>query len=200
MQHREWKGPDFGKSANRIFIVGYSHHGVDDDADCTIGAIERVLADDPEMRIYPFFNRPHRYLGDEMTKDEFWKSVVFLNFLPRVIGDGSKRFNWGSSEDHAEGLKRLRLLVDLHEATHVFVLTPKPNKPRYAPHRISDLDGMVPEGPVVVEERSYKRSVLNTLHRKVRFSYLPHPQAARTLHMQEVFRVQLATSWKLRAI
>ena len=192
MQHREWKGANFGKSASRIFIVGYSHHGVDDDANFTVGAIELVLADDPGMRIFPFFNRPHRYLGEDVTKEAFWNSVVFLNFLPRVIGDGSKRFNWGSRDDHAEGLNRLRFLIDLHEATHVFVLTPKPNNAFYSPYRISDLDGMVAEAPMVVEGRSYDRAILSTRHGKVRFAYLPHPQTARTLHMQKVFSATLS--------
>jgi hypothetical protein len=192
MQHKEWEGPLFGKNGQRIFIVGYSHHGVDDHAEFTTGAIELVLADDPGMRMFPFFNRPHRYLGDDVTKEHFWNSVVFFNFLPRVIGDGAKRFDWGSHEDHAEGLKRLRDLIDLHEATHVFVLTPKPNNIFYEPHRISDLQGMEPDDPVIVDGRNYDRAILDARHGKVKFAYLPHPQTARTSHMQAVFKAQLS--------
>lgn len=56
---------------------------------------------------------------------------------------------------------------------------------------------MVPQAPVVVEERSYDRAILSTHHGEVKFAYLPHPQTARTLHMQNVFSTMLSTKSNL---
>jgi len=85
-----FKNPVFGR---RLLLIGESHYN-DSDAPCESGATREVVDSFLSGQAIPFFD----YLAEAaqgnrwaMTKDEFWHSVAFANFVQRPMESVSHR-------------------------------------------------------------------------------------------------------------
>lgn len=125
IEHLHWRGCDYkaGIEGQRLALIGYSHWGEEDDtpAEGTRTCIRRVIAGEYRLR---FFTSIRNYFGF-YSHSEFWRRVIFFNYLPESIGDGDERFNWGTEEQIHRAQKRFLSILENEQPHKVLVLTKK---------------------------------------------------------------------------
>lgn len=189
MEHREAVGCRYGvEEGPRIMIVGYSHHADVDNESITIDTVQ--LASAGKMQQFPFFARLPTYL--DLDRQDFWRQIVFLNFVPSAIGDSSQRYAWASRDMHERGFNRLKRMIGTHKPTHIFVATPKPDADHYAPFRLRDL-GPYHEQMFDAGGRNIRILEASIDGHRTRIAVLPHPQGARTVQMRLAFSHALSS-------
>ena len=115
IEHTAWVGADYklGLSGSRIAIVGFSHHlgddGGEDSNDGTIQCIRNVISGEWKIA---FFTQIRNYFGFA-NHDAYWQRVIFFNYLPDSVGDGSQRYGHGTPEQRS--LAQVRFVRILNE-------------------------------------------------------------------------------------
>jgi hypothetical protein len=120
-EHDPWVGEKFesGINGQRVMIVGWSHWGDESEDVGTIGVIERVISG--EWRIN-FFTQIRGYFGFQ-NDDCFWQRVMFINYLPNIVGGEEQRYGHGTMEQREIGQKRFLRLIREKRPHKVLVFT-----------------------------------------------------------------------------
>jgi hypothetical protein len=124
IEHKPWKGSLYcklGIDGQRLAIVGYSHHGDDDNEDYTIKSIRNAILGNPDGA---FFNLIRNYFFFE-SSDEFWERVMFLNYLPRSVGCDDKRYATGTDEQIQQAKCRFLRVIEQYRPQKVLILSKK---------------------------------------------------------------------------
>ncbi|HQT89688.1 MAG TPA: hypothetical protein PK677_14265 [Acidiphilium sp.] len=171
-EHEAWVGENFGKGLNghRVMIVGWSHWGNEEEDIGTNGCIQKVI--DEEWRI-PFFTQIRGYF-DHQDHALFWPQVMFINFLPSLVGGAEQRFGQGTLEQRQTGQERFLRLIDEKLPHKVLVFTSR----RWAFPHFDDSENLSPNFPMFLKSK-YKIGS----HEAAIF-FLRHPQGARKEIMQ----------------
>ena len=126
MEHKVWRGKGYdgeGIRGSRVCIVGYSHWlgaGKEaDDADTTTDVVAKVVSG--EYRI-AFFTQIRNYFGFKEHAD-FWRRVVFFNYLPNAVGGADARYH--SATDVEPANKRFEKVLAKEQPDKVAVFTMK---------------------------------------------------------------------------
>jgi len=127
IEHTPWVGSAYeqGLDGQKIAIVGYSHwlsDGEPDSPNVTIDVISRVVSG--EYDDIAFFRLVREYFGND-DASEFWKKVMFMNFVPEAIGTGDDRYESASGPDQIRGQQRFLKLMKEHSPDKILVFTTK---------------------------------------------------------------------------
>ncbi|MHB8283501.1 MAG: hypothetical protein ACYDD1_02385 [Caulobacteraceae bacterium] len=125
IEHLPWVGSGFaaGLNGEKVAIVGYSHwknEGESDRENMTQDVVARVVSG--EYAAIRFFSDISRYFGYAESPD-FWRQVLFFNFVPDVIGNGDQRFAYATPEQTARGAERAKRIYAQHGIDRAFVFT-----------------------------------------------------------------------------
>ena len=121
-EHEPWVGGEYqnGLCGFRVALVGWSHWGDEDDEDFgTRVCIEKVISREWRIR---FFTQIRNYCGYS-DHALFWPKVMFLNYLPNLVGGAEERFGHGTEEQREAAKLRFRRLVEAHAPQKVLVFT-----------------------------------------------------------------------------
>jgi hypothetical protein len=111
-----------GINNQKIAIVGYSHHFLDRDSNSVTTEVLRDYISGKESE--SFFTKIQGYFGYS-DRREFWNHVYFFNFLSKCIGDGTKKYETGTDEDHKDARNRLHRILEKEAIEKIFVFTTK---------------------------------------------------------------------------
>lgn len=126
MEHKPWIGSNFkeGIKGKKIGILGNSHwlsdHEVDRE-DASIDVVTKVMSQEYNIA---FFNQIRDYFGFRSHED-FWQSVMFMNYAPHSIGTSDKRFDHMTSAMAEMAKVRLGQIISSHSPEKVFVFSKK---------------------------------------------------------------------------
>lgn len=128
IEDEPWIGPSYGSGllgAQRIAIVGWSHHADEGDEASgilngkgTIHCIERVMSGEWRIR---FFTQIRDYFEYDQHA-VFWPQVIFLNYLPTAVPTADK-FSHGNLEQRLDAPDRFRRLLRLHKSKRVLIFS-----------------------------------------------------------------------------
>lgn len=170
MEHLPWIGPDykFGLEGQRLAIVGYSHwlwDGHEDEIEGTRHCIAKIVSGDERIS---FFTAIRNYFGYD-SHDDFWRYVMFFNYLPNCVGGSSRRFGDGTAEQIGIAKKRFLRLIREGLPDKIFIFTSR----RWAFPQ--------PDGPLRQLHPEFSNFLCGTYivngHRSQAF-FLRHPQGA----------------------
>ncbi len=77
-----------------------------------------------EGRSHAFFDHVQRYFGFD-DRAAFWSRVMFLNYLPDLVGSGENRYAWGTHDQHDRARARFQRVLDRRRPDKVFVFSMK---------------------------------------------------------------------------
>lgn len=185
IEHVPWKGEFYndGVRGQRVAICGYSHYSDDHDHD----DLTRHIVGDVVTGAarYSFFTSIARAFGhDDMS---FWKRVLFLNFVPAIVGDKDAKFAVSSSSENERARQRLWRVLLEHRPTRLLVFSEKAWAA--CPKTDEERAGLAPKGAEV-------RSGTYTMpdgHR-VRAFGLRHPQGVTASELRASVEAAFGTS------
>lgn len=186
IEHRPWVPEGYRERRLRLLIVGHSHHydpkKEADTVDLTVNCVQAAKLG--EMQQFPFFARQPRYLGLDVGQNaEYYDQVALINFVPQAL---THRDASPTSEQVAQGRKRLkRVMADL-KATHVFVLSSRLKFGTDLPATDQEENG-VPLHVANADGTNFHWATYTHEGQTTKCSRLPHPQAAITKSMQAAF-------------
>jgi hypothetical protein len=122
IEHKPWRGLNYesGINGQRVAIVGHSHHSNENDTEnLTLDVISDIVS---KQQSYKFFDQIRDYFGFQDSAD-FWKRVMFFNYLPDSVGTDDERYKFGTEEQFERGKERFwRILMD-YRPQKVFVFS-----------------------------------------------------------------------------
>lgn len=111
IEHTPWRREQYkeglGQTGQRICIIGYSHYkeaNEDDADDFTIHVLTAVSNGTSSER---FFTCIRNYFEFDNHLD-FWRRVLFFNYVPHVIGNSDNRFGIANEQAVARANERCR--------------------------------------------------------------------------------------------
>ncbi len=114
-----------GIGGQRIAVVGYSHwlgEGEVDSDSATLKTIRKVTAGEDGFDAIGFFVQVRNYFGYSDHTD-FWKRVLFFNFLPACVGDAEHRYGSGTKEQIARGQERFLRILEQFKPHKALIFT-----------------------------------------------------------------------------
>lgn len=155
-------------------IVGWSHWGNEGEDVGTKGCIQKVI--DGEWRI-AFFTQIRGYF-DHQDHALFWPQVMFINFLPNLVGGPEQRFGHGTLEQRQIGKERFLRLIEENLPHKVLVFTSR----RWAFPYLDNSENLSSSFPQFLKSK-YKIG-----SHEAAVYFLRHPQGARKTIMQAAVR------------
>lgn len=196
MEHDPWIGKDYqdkvGIGGQCIAVIGHSHYGNKPDfPGYTTGAISSCVHggnEDFDGSMATFDAVPG-YFGFNDARD-FWPKVIFLNFLPTLVGTSEEKFGYGSDEQIKAGVHRLLRIFQNYKPTKAFVFSSKawdccPKTLEGTEQRLSDRLGH--------DFLGFRGGHYGTLEAPTMTFGLRHPMGASKDRMQRVVKTLMDT-------
>ena len=127
IEHRPWVGDRYageGIDGQRTAIMGYSSYTTENTEDYdgyTIECVSKVISGvDRTMR---FFNAIPGYF--EMPAADFYRRVVFFEFVPRAVGGPEQKFAVATLEQAEAGRRRVLRIAQKHQIQKLLVFSAK---------------------------------------------------------------------------
>ena len=184
IEHLAHVGSDYrsGFNGQRVAVVGYSHwlgEEEEETANCTRLCVQQVVCGKWRIR---FFSQIKSYFGYE-RHEQFWRKVLFFNYLPNCVGGASQRFHNGTPEQISHAQERFLRLISTGRPHKIFVFTSR----RWAfPGGPSNPEPLGNEFPGFSRRAYYAGG-----HAATTF-FLRHPQGARSELMRQAVKYALA--------
>jgi hypothetical protein len=124
IEHRPWVGDRYaieGIDGQRIAIMGYSAWTPNDHDGYTIESVRNVISG--AWRNVQFFQAIARYF--EMPAADFYRCVLFFEFVPCAIGGGAQRYAVATPEHAEAGRTRALRIVKDHQVQKLLVFSAK---------------------------------------------------------------------------
>jgi hypothetical protein len=171
-----------GIDGQRIAIMGYSAWTPNDHDGYTIESVSNVISG--AWQNVQFFQAIARYF--EMPAADFYRHVVFFEFVPCAIGGGEQRYGVATPEQTDAGRKRMLRIVQEQRVQKLFVFSAKAWS--IMPSMVDIVPGSPSSSPGVDRcVGTYDFDGLRTLAIKLR-----HPQYAPKAKMRAAVQTAIA--------
>lgn len=130
IEHEPWIGDEYltGIEDQKVAVIGFSHHVNETDHPRVTADMMSVIAgegpDPGGWRKIAFFVQVRNAFGFSNHRD-FWKRVMFFNFIPNSVGRDDARYAPGSATQLQHAEQRVLQLFEAYAPNKAFLFSTK---------------------------------------------------------------------------